>query len=142
VNRKPLASPPSRDGLPAEVAALVAKLADPDATVRGKAAKELGTLGRPECVAPLRHVLRNDPDTYVRRMAIVSLGKIGSPAIEAVPDLAQALRDESPFLTEFAAAAIVEITGKALPYRKGMTEEEVAKLVEKHLAGLAAEKGK
>jgi HEAT repeat protein len=130
----PPVAPAADPTLPATVAELAAKLSDDDQKVRFNAVVALGKLGTGAIVRPLLHVVRSDADYFVRRMAIRALGDLGREALSAVPDIAQAVRDKEPFVRDAATQAIAKITGKALPYRKGMTEEEVAaaarKLVE------------
>ena len=76
------------------VAASIARLASPEATVRHAA---VGALGRPEvadpaAVEPLRRVLREDPDENVRRAAARALFNEAYAATK--PDLRHAARHD------------------------------------------------
>jgi len=133
------AAPPREDGAAAEVAALIEKLASRDQVVRFDAVVELGKLGDAAPVRTLTHVVENDPDYFVRRMAIRALGGQGRRAVSAVPVIAQALSSKNPFVADAAAIAIAAITGKALPYRKGMTKEQIAAAAEKLIEEVSGE---
>src|SRR6188768_2825682 len=54
---------------------LIAKLSDPSATERGRAAQQLGYLGKsaPERVDPLEKLATSDPDPTVRLRALEAL---------------------------------------------------------------------
>jgi len=69
-------------------AALVAKLADPDAEVRRAAARSLSLLGSREATLVLARMLE-DPDPQLRRDAAEALGRIADP--RALPALLRAL---------------------------------------------------
>lgn len=87
------------------VAELVARLKDPDASVRMKAAEELGApayKSSPEAVDALVEALA-DSDRMVRRFAAHGLAEVESPSEEMLKALIQLLKD--PWVDPRAAAA-------------------------------------
>ncbi|HEY8377188.1 MAG TPA: HEAT repeat domain-containing protein [Nannocystis sp.] len=94
-----------RGGDVAFVGPLVARLSDPDVSVRLLAARALGQIGgEHEGVAALALAL-HDGDAAVRAAACRSLGQIG--AAVTVPDLLQASRDPSASVRAAALHALV-----------------------------------
>ncbi len=92
---------------------------DPDETIRKASATVLGGLGQkavdPDrvdrisvtpAVESLASALRQDKSAEVRDAAAYALGRIGTPAKEAVPALAAALKDMSPAVRASAAEAL------------------------------------
>src|SRR5258706_113802 len=78
-------------------------LEGPDVAQRARAAV------REEVVEGLRKALRADDDRDVRLVAARELGRLR--ANDAVPDLIQAMRDETPDVRYHAQRSLVKVTG-------------------------------
>jgi len=87
-----------------DIPRLIAALKDNDASVRRRAASDLGLIGRevPDVVPALIAALK-DNVAQVRAEAASALGHIGPAAHDAVPALIAALRDNNADVREFAA---------------------------------------
>ena len=92
---------------------LMSALNDPDATVRGWAAQDIGNIGAGAAVAvpALVRLLANE-DEGSRNSACIALRGIGPPAVEALPALQRALSDSSADVRRFADNAIKRIEGR------------------------------
>jgi HEAT repeat protein len=99
----------------ADVSSLVKALADEDAVVRTRAAKDLGRLG-PEAVGAVDALARalRDVDPMVRSMAASALGKIGAGARSGALALVLALGDPV-FPVRFWAAEALGRIGADVP---------------------------
>ncbi len=95
---------PARDAVPH----LIARLKDPNPSVRRAAAGDLGQIGAEakDAVPHLVDLLLKDPDKGVRRAAASSLGQIGPAAKDAVPHLVELLKDPDADVRRAAAGAL------------------------------------
>lgn len=91
------------------VPACIALLSDGDWTVRYRAAEALGLLGDGEAYAPLVAALDDEKD-HVRYMAAKGLGLLGEP--RAVERLGQMRNDENEFVRRSAARSLGTIGGE------------------------------
>jgi HEAT repeat protein len=91
---------------PAGVEALIRALADPEWTVRGRAAEALGKIQSPRAAPHLVAVL-GDPERQVRAHAATALGWLRHRA--AVPALTARLEDDDPFVRYDALWALGRI---------------------------------
>jgi len=131
-----------RDALPekppAEVAALIAKLSDPDAGVRFFAVSKIGRSGYKGAAASLEVVLRDDKDRNVRRAATRALARLN--AWRSVPALIDALESTELLVASDANDALKKITGRSFDYFAGMTREQVAAVASRAREWWAAHK--
>ena len=96
-----------------EIAALIKKIWDGNADVRGRAIQALGEIG--PAAVPILIKLLEDEDSDVRSTAAYALGKMGPAAKDAVPALITALTDEDENVRGYAARALGYIGRAALP---------------------------
>jgi serine/threonine-protein kinase len=94
----------------AAVPALIEALSERNATLRWRSAEALGRIGDARAVAPLVAAL-SDRDGLVKTEAAKALGRLGPAAREAVPVLAQGLRDPDAFYRREAAKALARAVG-------------------------------
>jgi len=69
--------------------------------------------GSRDAVAPLVHILQ-DPNSPYRTAAVMDVGFIGPPAAEAVPYLAQIMRDRDRGVSYAASQSLVKIGGAGI----------------------------
>jgi HEAT repeat protein len=93
------------------VSELARALRDTDPVIRGRAALQLGRMGKP-AVPTLRAALK-EKDADTRASAIAALGRIGAGASDAVPDLKAVLKEEDPLLRRLAIDALRKIDPQA-----------------------------
>jgi HEAT repeat protein len=99
---------------PSRIPALVAKLADPQATVRAEGAQGLGSLGpaariaRPELMKALK-----DSDGLVQRLALEALKHIGPPAKSDVAMLSGAMEEAGPQVQLYVLGALAVLGPEA-----------------------------
>ncbi len=90
---------------------LIALLQDPDEDVRARVAESLGTVSQntANAVRPLADILATDESDFVRRNAALSLARLGPHAQEAIPELANAMRDGNHYVRGFAVHGLYRI---------------------------------
>lgn len=90
---------------------LIALLQDTDEDTRAHAAESLGTISQnsTEAVRPLADILATDESDFVRRNAALSLARLGIYAEEAIPELADAMRDGNHYVRGFAVHGLYRI---------------------------------
>jgi lysophospholipase L1-like esterase/HEAT repeat protein len=91
---------------------LMARLDDPRAELRARAARSLGRLG-PAASPAIRALTQRlaDPDPHVRRVSARALGRLGAAASEAVPALERALHDPVAPVSAAAREALARVRG-------------------------------
>jgi HEAT repeat protein len=94
---------------------LAKALKDPDPIVRGRAALQLGRMGK--AGVPALRVALKENDADIRASTLGALGRIGAAAADAVPELVPLLKDENPLIRKLAADALRKIDPKALENR-------------------------
>lgn len=94
--------------------AVMELLRDPDAAVRGRAARTLGRLGedRPDAIAALAATV-GDPVPEVSGEALDALAGMGAAAGAALPRVVKRLDDSEPGLRLKSARAVWRISGQA-----------------------------
>jgi HEAT repeat protein len=89
------------------VDALIAKLEDPDQSVRIHAATLLGSMGDDaEAAVPALIALLENGDVHDRRLAALTLGEIRPAAEGALPALLEAADDEDESVADLALDAV------------------------------------
>lgn len=90
---------------------LIALLQDTDEDTRAHAAESLGTTSQntTEAVRPLADILSTDESDFVRRNAALSLARLGIHAEDAIPELADAMRDGNHYVRGFAVHGLYRI---------------------------------
>ncbi len=101
---------------------LMKELRDPSCENHKLAMQAIAKLG-PDAVQPLMSSLSNE-DNQVRRDAAYTLGEIGPDAAEAIPLLADAVRNDSP-IAQTSAEALGRIGKEAIPEIKELLGSNV-----------------
>jgi hypothetical protein len=107
---------PHRIDISAALPALLTALRDPDPSVRGLAAQDIGNIGPRAAVAvPALVKLLTSEDEQIRNSACIGLMRIGPAAKGALPALTRARSDPSADVQQFAESAIESIEGAVYP---------------------------
>lgn len=81
-------------------------LADPNSTVRWRAARALVRIGDPSAVRPIARQLAREEDAHVREASVEALGILGMKSMVAVAACTRALSDPSGSVRSQAARAL------------------------------------
>lgn len=102
----------ARLGTAGTTPALFKALKDPNANLRGTAARLIGESGIKESVTRLVAVLQTDPEPMVRKNAAYALGLLGDAT--AIRPVVAALKDESSIVRGMAAETLAYIRDPAV----------------------------
>lgn len=110
---QPDVAPAVDPGLPAELAAQVARLQDADAAVRFEAVDQL-LVSKNVAVLPHLLPMTKDTDGFVRRLAVEGLRDFKHP--DAVDALIEALADSDVNVADTAWGSLKKLTGQKIPF--------------------------
>lgn len=116
------------DGLPADVAHQVSRLADRDEGVRFEAVDDLLKRREPKVLPHLLPLVK-DPDTFVRRLVAEGLKDYAKP--EVVDSLLVALADPEEIVRDSAWRSLKELTKQNLPFEAAGTRDARARQQQK-----------
>lgn len=117
----PEAAPAVDPGLPAELAAQVARLQDADAAVRFEAVDQL-LVSKNIAVLPHLVPMTKDSDGFVRRLAVEGLRDFKHP--DAVDALIEALADADVNVADTAWGSLKKLTSQKIPFEANAPSKE------------------